>query len=205
MIAYAAWRPVPPARACAGEGWQTIALGSLVLAGICLMLLFYDHFAELNVLALGLGDETALVAVLARLAMTFADNLRMLRDASRREAVDRRAHRARQPPRADGGRSRAHGCARTRAVRRGSALFDLDGFKAYNDTFGHPAGDALLSRLGRRLAATLEGGGTAYRMGGDEFCVVTHGSDAEATLEEARAALTDHGERFSISAPGAPR
>ena len=35
------------------------------------------------------------------------------------------------------------------------ALFDLDGFKAYNDTFGHPAGDALLHRLGRNLAAAV--------------------------------------------------
>jgi diguanylate cyclase (GGDEF)-like protein/PAS domain S-box-containing protein/putative nucleotidyltransferase with HDIG domain len=77
-------------------------------------------------------------------------------------------------------------------------IYDLDGFKAYNDTFGHPAGDALLSRLGRRLAASLDGRGTAYRMGGDEFCVVTYASDAEAALEDARAALSDQGEQFSI-------
>ena len=52
------------------------------------------------------------------------------------------------------------------------ALFDLDGFKQYNDTFGHPAGDALLNRLGTRLSAAMDGQGTAYRMGGDEFCVL---------------------------------
>src|SRR5918992_2088292 len=52
-------------------------------------------------------------------------------------------------------------------------MLDLDGFKAYNDTFGHPAGDVLLARLGRELdVAARESGGTAYRPGGDEFCVL---------------------------------
>jgi len=55
----------------------------------------------------------------------------------------------------------------------GVGMFDLDGFKAYNDTFGHPAGDALLARLGARLIAALDGRGNAYRTGGDEFVVIT--------------------------------
>ena len=51
-------------------------------------------------------------------------------------------------------------------------LFDLNGFKHYNDTFGHPAGDELLSRLGGALRDAVGEDGTAYRIGGDEFCVL---------------------------------
>src|SRR3954454_19204107 len=52
-------------------------------------------------------------------------------------------------------------------------LFDLNGFKNYNDTFGHQAGDALLQRLGSSLAQAIAPfGGRAYRPGGDEFCVI---------------------------------
>jgi diguanylate cyclase (GGDEF)-like protein len=80
------------------------------------------------------------------------------------------------------------------------ALFDLDGFKAYNDTFGHPAGDALLVRLARRLATTLQGLGTGYRIGGDEFCILAGaGSDAgDAITRLAAAALSEEGNAFSI-------
>ncbi len=78
------------------------------------------------------------------------------------------------------------------------AIFDLDGFKAYNDTFGHPAGDALLARLGARLAATVADRGSAYRIGGDEF-VITTSSDADTRLVmAAQAALTEDGEGFAI-------
>jgi diguanylate cyclase (GGDEF)-like protein len=80
------------------------------------------------------------------------------------------------------------------------AIFDLDGFKAYNDTFGHPAGDALLRRLADRLAEAVDGDGEAYRMGGDEFCVLLAVTGAERGPAIARAveALSERGESFSV-------
>jgi diguanylate cyclase (GGDEF)-like protein len=80
------------------------------------------------------------------------------------------------------------------------AMFDLDGFKQYNDSFGHAAGDALLQRLGARLAAVAECSVAAYRMGGDEFCVVARcrPEAAEQLLNDAVAALKDSGEGWRI-------
>ena len=80
-------------------------------------------------------------------------------------------------------------------------IFDLDGFKLYNDTFGHPAGDALLVRLGTNLADYLEGRGTAYRMGGDEFCALFEPGEQviEPIIVGAAAALSERGEGFSIT------
>jgi len=79
-------------------------------------------------------------------------------------------------------------------------LYDLDGFKRYNDTFGHPAGDALLVRLGARLKASLEPlGATAYRMGGDEFSVLAPADCAEGAVWAALTALSEHGEGFQVT------
>jgi diguanylate cyclase (GGDEF)-like protein len=83
------------------------------------------------------------------------------------------------------------------------ALFDLDGFKLYNDTFGHPAGDALLARLGGRLdRLAASHGSRAYRLGGDEFCLLAECTAAEvdAIVAGAGAALSDSGEGFAIGA-----
>lgn len=52
-------------------------------------------------------------------------------------------------------------------------LWDLDGFKAFNDTHGHAAGDALLVTFARTLERLAGRDGRAYRLGGDEFCVVS--------------------------------
>jgi diguanylate cyclase (GGDEF)-like protein len=82
------------------------------------------------------------------------------------------------------------------------ALFDLDGFKAYNDSFGHTAGDELLRRLGANLAAATEPWGKAYRLGGDEFCVLAQIGEAKADVivKAAEGALSDRGPSFSIRA-----
>jgi diguanylate cyclase (GGDEF)-like protein len=78
------------------------------------------------------------------------------------------------------------------------ALFDLDGFKAYNDTFGHVAGDVLLTRLGHKLGQIVDGAGAAYRLGGDEFCVLAGGTTSAATIEAAADALSERGGAFTI-------
>jgi diguanylate cyclase (GGDEF)-like protein len=81
------------------------------------------------------------------------------------------------------------------------ALGDLDGFKRYNDTFGHPAGDALLRRLGRKLGEACEGRGMAARLGGDEFCVILFGEMPPGEVDAlVRVALRDEGEGFCITA-----
>jgi diguanylate cyclase (GGDEF)-like protein/PAS domain S-box-containing protein len=81
-------------------------------------------------------------------------------------------------------------------------FFDLDGFKLYNDSFGHPEGDLLLRRLGRKLSETLAGDGRAFRLGGDEFCVLAPmpDGDGDALIEACCAALSEQGEGFEVSA-----
>jgi diguanylate cyclase (GGDEF)-like protein len=81
-------------------------------------------------------------------------------------------------------------------------VFDLDGFKTYNDTFGHGAGDALLERLAAKLSVAVGPNGTAYRLGGDEFCVLVKvvPDRLDLPLRAAVQALSEAGEEFTIHA-----
>jgi len=58
-------------------------------------------------------------------------------------------------------------------------MIDVDHFKLYNDTYGHPMGDACLSRLGETLSGiAAETMGFAGRYGGEEFCLLVPNVDA---------------------------
>jgi diguanylate cyclase (GGDEF)-like protein len=77
--------------------------------------------------------------------------------------------------------------------RRGALLFiDIDRFKAWNDAYGHAAGDALLREIARVLRAAARPNDLAARNGGDEFCLVLDGvgkADAIERAESLRAAI----------------
>jgi diguanylate cyclase (GGDEF)-like protein len=77
---------------------------------------------------------------------------------------------------------------------------DLDGFKPFNDRFGHSAGDALLCRLGQTLRDAVGARGTAYRVGGDEFCIVLDGclpADASIVAGIVKS-LTENGPGYEV-------
>jgi two-component system cell cycle response regulator len=89
------------------------------------------------------------------------------------------------------------------AVAQGAPLsllaFDLDRFKAVNDTYGHAAGDAILKEFARRLLDNTRSVDLTARLGGEEFMVVMPDaalSDAQAAAERVRAAIETPGFDF---------
>jgi two-component system, cell cycle response regulator len=197
LLAWAAWQPRSEEQKTAVEGWWLLVppVGFSLMA---LAVLGYDHGKrEVTPLALGLAIA-AVVVVIARMALTFAENMRMIDRTSREARTDALTGLA----------NRRCLLAELDAALAEHpdelllALFDLNGFKRYNDTFGHPAGDALLARLGTNLGRFIAGRGNAYRLGGDEFCILAQldGESPSVVVENAARALAEQGDGFAVTA-----
>ena len=142
--------PPGPRGSCPPRGSQrrdarTWLATPAIAALAAIAILVYDHFNRLNPLALALAVAT-LVIVLVRLRMTFRENEHILGQIRRQAVTDALTGL---------GNRRSLVDDLDRALTTGDdepprqlVIYDLNGFKRYNDTFGHPAGDALLQRLG---------------------------------------------------------
>ena len=190
VVAIAVWQPwtVTSVRV---QAWSAFVFPA-AFGAIGLSVLVYATFRQVHVLALVLATA-CVVAVIGRMSLIFQQNLRMIRTSGIAASTDALTGLGNR-------RQLLADLAAAQETEATLVLLDLDGFKVYNDTYGHPAGDALLARLGHRLAATAGEGVAAYRLGGDEFCVLAH--DADRAQEHARTAseaLCEHGDGFEIT------
>ena len=196
LIAYAAWQPARPGTVRL-DSWRRLALPvafSLAAVG----LLVVNEVSGLNDVAAGLAIAT-IVAIIVRTAWSLAENLRLLHSTRADALTDALTGLGnRRQLLADLEREIEW---TTLEDPRVLVLFDLDGFKGYNDTFGHMAGDTLLARLGRNLKAAVQPYGHSYRLGGDEFCMLVTSvpPGVEAIIAGAAAALTDQGPGFKVT------
>jgi two-component system cell cycle response regulator len=200
LLAIAAWSPWPRPTRRRVEDWRLVSVPACSLLAALGVFIYGNLHRQLTPLALILAIATVL-AVCVQLMMTVRENIAMLVGSRRLALTD--------PLTGLGNRRQLMEDLQVACRRAGTGepwelvLYDLNGFKRYNDTFGHPAGDALLARLSDKLQSIVAPQGTAYRMGGDEFCVLFRGGagPTDAALVQASvAALSERGPGFSIGA-----
>lgn len=198
VVAFAAWQPASHRRARVVVGRHTIVLPA-AFALLALALLVSASLHPLTRLSVALAT-LALLAAGTRAGLTYRENVRMLRRETHDATTDSLTQLGNRRQLMDD-LEVALDCAR-RGLASTLAFFDLDGFKRYNDSFGHGAGDALLVRLGKALATAVEGKGEAYRLGGDEFCVLLTGRSPrdDDVVARAQVALSEHGSGFTVTA-----
>ena len=151
LLAVAAWSPEPKrtpdlwVRSAVPVVLGTVALGIVVITA-------FSPNPLIPTLACASG---ALAVVVGRLAITLHDNNLMLSVARTDSVTDALTGLGnRRQLMADLEDELDHATETSQAAL---ALFDLNGFKDYNDTYGHPAGDALLAALGTDLADPSRG------------------------------------------------
>jgi two-component system cell cycle response regulator len=197
ILALAAWQRAPRLRRDPVLGVPAVAV-PIFFGLVALGLLASATARPLTHLEAGLATG-ALLAVGARATFTYFENARMLRQQTLEAVTDALTGL--------GNRRRLMRDLEI-AVHRGDArsstlvFFDLNGFKRYNDSFGHAAGDVLLKRLGAALSLAIDAHGEAYRLGGDEFCALLSGAfpRSDPRVAQAHSALSDQGTGFTVAA-----
>ena len=197
LVALAAWQAPHSAVRTSLSDWRVVAIPfacGLAANG----LLVADHFSRINLVAL-LLTAACLVLVVVCMALVFRENQRILHRTAAEARTDALTGlRNRRSLMSD---LELELALASEAEPRALLLFDLDGFKEYNDAFGHLAGDGLLTRLGAQLADAVHGHGLAYRLGGDEFCALVRPGVAgvKPLMAACVEALAEHGEGFDVS------
>jgi two-component system cell cycle response regulator len=196
LLAVAAWVRPGRARRIALEGRPLVA--TPILCTIMALTVFVvDHFWHINALAVMLAAATVGV-VLTRTVTTLRENSLITERIQLLSVTDPLTHLwNRRKLVVDLERVLDAGAAEPHVL----ALYDLNGFKRFNDLFGHPAGDALLERLAANLVAAVSSSGTCYRLGGDEFCVLASLSSGglDAFLDDTSVALSEAGDGFNVT------
>jgi diguanylate cyclase (GGDEF)-like protein len=195
VLAVTAWLPTTSMTSRSTRSWDTMVL-TFVAATIALGLLVVAAFSTVSPWAVGLAAG-ALALASVRSALTYRENAHMLRATSMQAVTDALTGLGnRRQLITDLERLFPSGSRETTLV-----FFDLNGFKRYNDVYGHGVGDALLARLGAALSATVGSAGSAYRLGGDEFCALLDGRHTahDELVAGAKAALNEHGGGFEVS------
>jgi two-component system cell cycle response regulator len=197
ILAAAAWQP--DGRRVRETHSPAAIMAAPIAAGLTAIAVLADGNVDG---AIGLSTwlaVAALLTVLLRLVTTSAENIRLI--ASSSELANHDALTGLGNRRALFDDLEVAVAEATPLQPKLLLLFDLNGFKHYNDTFGHPAGDALLQRLGRKLEERAGSDGLTYRLGGDEFCALLEaGSDPVARAAGLADALLESGEHFTIGA-----
>jgi two-component system, cell cycle response regulator len=199
LLVAALWAPSMPVSRALVQGWRNMAVpcvGALAAVGV----LFVDHGqVRVNDPSRYLAVAT-LIVVAFRVLMSFRRSMRRQRESRLQAVTDTLTGLGNRRMLVEDLDEMIE--LASDADPRLLVMYDLNGFKAYNDNFGHPAGDSLLTRLGQNLAATVAPYGKAYRMGGDEFCALLAPGDASIGKLAAAttAALRETGPGFEIDA-----
>lgn len=189
LLAAGVWAEPTPAstRPRRAEIVVPVLLGAAALV----LLVFEGVIRRSSTVAVTLAG-LAVATLLVRMALSLTANYRLLARTQKEATTDAVTGLGNS-------RSLTHDLERLGDAGETLVLLDLNGFKGFNDRFGHVAGDHLLRRIGQALRLASGPGARCYRMGGDEFCVLVP-TGADVSPAAIAAASTQAGDGYTVTA-----